>query len=391
MKLSRPKISVLIDWYIPGTKAGGPVRSVYSLVSLLKDHFDFFIITTNSDLGKTETYRDVKADILFEKEGIHYYYFSSGNLNSENMRGLLTLINPDLIYLNSFWSANFSINIIRLKKQRKIQAPLLLAPRGMLGRGALGLKSFKKHLFLSIAGVFGWYKSIPFHATQAQERDDILHKFPLANVSVAPNLNSGSVMKNISIKQVNKLKLFYLSRVARIKNLHFALALFQNTPGNYQIEYDIYGNLEDEMYWNECREIIKKLPAHVTVTYKRELQFNEVQGIITGYHALFLPTLNENFGHSIVESLLCGCPAIISDQTPWNDLETYGAGYAIDLNNKKKFLDSILKLAGLNQQEFSQTSQKAINYISKKIDLASIVGQYKTMFNESIKNGSIHL
>ena len=83
---------------------------------------------------------------------------------------------------------------------------------------------------------------------------------------------------------------------------------------------------EDHEYWSKCIALITQLPKNVVVTYKKELAFNEVQTTISNYHALFLPTLNENFGHSIVESLLSGCPAIISDQTPWDDLEKNNAG-----------------------------------------------------------------
>ena len=35
-------------------------------------------------------------------------------------------------------------------------------------------------------------------------------------------------------------------------------------------------------------------------------------------HDLFVfPTLGENFGHVIYESLMCGTPVLVSDNTPW--------------------------------------------------------------------------
>ncbi len=101
---------------------------------------------------------------------------------------------------------------------------------------------------------------------------------------------------------------------------------------------------------------------------------------------MFLPTLNENFGHSIVESLLSGCPAIISDQTPWSDLEKNNAGYSIPLNSKEKFLQAIVAMAKLNQEEFSQKSNAANSYISNKIEVEKSINLYKNLFNEFIKN-----
>src|SRR5687768_10795025 len=98
----RRKIAVLIDWYLPGTRAGGPVRSVFSLLQVLKDRFDFYVITKNTDLGSDEPYNSITPDKLFLKEGVHYYYFSKAKLGQRTMQQLLTEIRPSLIYLNSF-------------------------------------------------------------------------------------------------------------------------------------------------------------------------------------------------------------------------------------------------------------------------------------------------
>ena len=373
-------------WYLPGTKAGGPVRSVYSLISLLKNDYVFYIITTNKDLGSTESYAAITPDKLTINENINYYYFSNEKINSTNILLLINDVKPDLIYLNSFWSFTFSINIIRLKNKRLINTPLLLAPRGMLGKGALSLKSFKKTIYLISAKIFGWYKNVRFHATNKQEEEDIKLRFSSAKVTIATNLNSGVVMKNHTAKTVNSVNLFFLSRIAEVKNLHFALEVLKDIPAQINVNYDIYGNLEDKNYWARCSELILQLPKNVTVTYKKELAFNDVQKTISNYHCLFLPTLNENFGHSIVESLLCGCPVIISDQTPWINLEKNNVGFAISLSNKVGFLNAVIEMAKLNQQEFSEKSNAANNYISQKIEVEKNINLYKNLFNESIKN-----
>lgn len=384
--MTKPKIAVLIDWYLPGTKAGGPVRSVYSLISVLKPYFDFYLITGNRDLGCADTYKEILPNQLFETEGVHYYFFSHDQLNMGSMQKLLTQIDPALIYLNSFWSVNFSINIVRLKNNGVLKAPLLLAPRGMLGKGALGIKSFKKHIFLRLAKLSKFYRSVTFHATQKQEESDIRFEFPKARILTAPNINSSPVLENKTAKIPKHLKLFFLSRISEVKNLHFALELLSEIPKEYNIDYDIFGNIESSEYWDSCKKLIDRLPENIRVNYKKEVRFNEVQSVISHYHFLLMPTLNENFGHSIVESLLSGCPVIISDQTPWNDLEENGAGYAIPLNNRKKFVEAIIAAANLSQDDFFKKSKDANSYISKKTDLNLVLTQYKNLFNDSIKN-----
>lgn len=384
--MKKPKIAVFMDWYLPGTKAGGPVRSLFSLVTLLKNYFDFYIITSNKDLGSNKEYSDISPNTLFLKENVYYYYFTDAQLNEETLISLLNEIKPDLIYLNSFWSFRFSINIIRLKNKNLINPPILLAPRGMLSKGALSLKSFKKNIFITAAKLFGWYKNVSFHATNKQEELDIKSHFSSANITIASNVNSGTILKNTSTKNSNILNLFFLSRISEVKNLHFALEILKDIPSDIHINYDVYGNLEDKEYWNKCLQTIQVLPKNVIVTYKNELAFNEVQQTISKYHCLLLPTLNENFGHSIVESLLSGCPVIISDQTPWNDVEKNNAGYALSLNDKKGFLTAIIEMSKLNQLEFSQKSNAANSYISSKIEVEKSINLYKNLFNEFIKN-----
>jgi glycosyltransferase involved in cell wall biosynthesis len=383
--LKKLKIIVLIDWYLPGTRAGGPVRSVHSLMELLKNEFDFYLITLNKDLGSSIPYPGITPNENFNKEGINYFYFDHTPLPEEIAR-VINHLGPDLIYANSFWSIPFSIQVVRLHKAGRLKAPLLVAPRGMLGQGALGIKPIKKRTYLLLARIADLYRTVSFHATQEQEYHDIRNIFRKAPITIAPNINSFSPYKNTSAKSRGTLRMFFLSRISEVKNLHFALQVLTEVPAEVNITYDIFGNLEDAEYWRKCSDIIATLPSNVKVRHNGELQFYNVQQEISKYHVLFLPTLNENFGHSIVESLLCGCAVIISDQTPWHNLMAKNAGYDLSLANKQAFLSAIKTLASEDQETFDKRSAAAINYISEKIDLTLILQQYKNLFYDSAKN-----
>lgn len=381
--MSKLKIVVLTDWYLPGTKAGGPVRSIYSLLSLLKAEFDFYIITTNKDLGVNTPYKNITPNSWLTKESINYFYFDE-KISSSEITKLINSLNSDLIYVNSFWSKYFSVTIV--KNAKSLNAPILLAPRGMLSHGAMQIKKLKKQIYLALAKSLGWYKTVSFHVTNEVEKQDLLKQFPKANLQLIQNISVASKFLGTKIKIKNELNLFYLSRIAEVKNLHFALECLKEIPSNYKINYTIFGNKEDIAYWNQCQEIIKTLPSNVNVIYNGELEFTQVQQTLIKFHALFLPTLNENFGHSIVESLCAGCPVIISNQTPWNDCETYKAGVALPLNKKNNFVLAIEKLAKLNAEEFNVYITGAVNYVNLKIDLSKNIELYKSMFTHYAKN-----
>lgn len=337
-------------------------------------------------MGSKNEYPEIEPNKLLNKDGVNYFYFTKAFLVSKNMFNLLNQINPALIYLNSFWSFNFSVNIIKLRSNIFKKTPILLAPRGMLSKGALSIKAFKKSVFIFMSRNLGWHKNVIFHATNPQEKNDVLKKFKNARVLIAPNVNAGMVINVDKIKSVNHLNLFFLSRISPVKNLHFALQALQLVPEEIKINYDIFGNIEDENYWQECTKIIKALPKNITVSHKVELPFNEVQTRICNYHFLFLPTLNENFGHSIVESLLSSCPVIISDQTPWSDCQNYNAGFALPVNMPKDFTDKLVLCAKLNQEEYNKMSCSATQFITEKINITENINAYKKLFNESINN-----
>jgi glycosyltransferase involved in cell wall biosynthesis len=379
--LAKKRIAILIDWYLPGTKAGGPVRSVYSLVKLLQNEYDFHIITTNHDLGSLTPHKKIVSDQWSTYKDIPVYYFSNEALNESSLLKVINDLNPDKVYINSFWSYWFSILPLKLSMQGKLKSDIVLAPRGMLSSGALSLKTFKKRLFIFLAKLRGLHKNVVFHATTAGEENEIRNFFPEAKIRIASNVNTALPITNKMVsKKPGELKLFFLSRVARVKNLHFALEILKEMKSGV-ITYDIYGSIEDPLYKQECDAIISQLPSNIKVSFKGEVDFDMVQDTIKNYHGLFLPTLNENFGHSIVESLLSACPVIISDQTPWNDINKEGCGFAISLDQKPSFISALEAYLRMDDVEYQKTLLNCITFIQRKISTEEDVKAYKNLFS----------
>ena len=380
--MNKKNIAVLIDWYLPGNKAGGPVKSVYSMLNVLKDEFNFFVVTTNHDLGSSIPYKNIEANKWVKHNDIPVYYFSKDNLKSKNLLEVINGIKPDLVYLNSFWSYNFSLLPLRFKKAGKIKAEIVLAPRGMLGKGAMSIKPLKKKLFISLLKFVNLHSKTVFHATTADEEKEINKILKKAKVKIASNVNSASLIeKRIIRKEPGELKLFYLSRIAKVKNLHYALDVLSKVRTDGKIVYDIYGSLEDKTYWKECEAIIKKLPPNITVNYKGDLSFEQVQPMIDKYHFLFLPTLNENFGHSIYETLMSACPVIISDTTPWNGINDANCGFAVSLKAKDEFADAIKCLVGFDNDLYAYMSQNCRIFMKEKTNSESDIKAYKELFS----------
>ncbi len=378
-------ILIFTDWYLPGYKAGGPIRSISSLVEHLKEDFKFYIVTTDTDFGAKEPYKNIESNKWIKNsENVSVFYFSKDRLNAANIFTVLNEFKVDCIYLNSLFSYYFTIIPLRLIKKHCFQIRCVLAPRGMLGKGALQLKSLKKKLFITLTKYTGLYKNITWHATSDQEKNEIQAVFgSKIRLTTVSNLSSmrGSNSEVSRQKVSGQLNLVFISRISRKKNLHYTLQAILDSKFKGNVCFDIYGTLEDEEYWNKCMAIKEKTQGDVKIDYKGELFPEHLQLTIQKYHFMVLNTLNENFGHSIVEALISGCPVIISDQTPWKDLEKKKAGWDIALDDEaglKKALQTALEMPN---DEYQEWSQSAIKYAEENCFSKSTVEAYKAMFN----------
>jgi glycosyltransferase involved in cell wall biosynthesis len=72
-----------------------------------------------------------------------------------------------------------------------------------------------------------------------------------------------------------------------------------------------------------------------------------------------MPTLGENFGHIFLEALAAGCPLMISDRTPWLELEAKGIGWDLSLDKPEVWIEKLNYCIGLNQISYSQMSDNA--------------------------------
>ena len=160
-------------------------------------------------------------------------------------------------------------------------------------------------------------------------------------------------------------------RLSKEKNLLFALKCLLNTTLN--ISLDVYGTIYNKAYWSDCKAIIAKLPENITFFYKGSADSNEIPAILCKYHFLFLPTTGENFGHIIIESLLSGSPVIISDNTPWQNLENENAGWDISLNDSERFGEALSVAAKMEQEEYNTKSNDAYNLALKHINTSNSI------------------
>ena len=145
------------------------------------------------------------------------------------------------------------------------------------------------------------------------------------------------------------------------------------------LKFKVVGEIYDEAYYSKCKSLSSEL-KNIQVEFVGALTPDEFQAELRNSHLTFLPTLGENYGHAIYEAMANARPVLISDQTPWRNLENSKAGYDLDLNNKSNFVEAISTFLMMNNEEYQIWCSGASSYVKKNVDFEKIREEYLQLF-----------
>jgi len=358
---SKEEILISAHYFLPAKKAGGPPKSIANLIDAMNEQLKFKVMCCDHEFKiPAEKFKDIRLEEWTEFDGRKVIYLADG------WRSVIKLIyeafdtTSKIIYFNSFFDFKFtilpifSIGLFSTKK-------IILAPRGEFSIGALKIKPRKKDFYLKIFSFFRFHKRVEWHASSLKEKTD-LERYWGSSISITllPNFPDAELppLQTKTDKVPGKLRLVYLARIAKIKNLLSLLQTLQFIKDDI-IDLDIFGPIEDVSYWKDCQLAINTLPRNITVTFRGPVENKEVLKTIASYDLYVLLTEGENFGHTIYEALSASVPILISDQTPWRGLQNKNAGWDLSLSNKKELLRVIEVAASLDSNQIKELKKGA--------------------------------
>lgn len=349
MATKRPIVLTFLDHYLPGFKAGGPIRTVLHMVEQLSDEFDFQIVTADRDLGDTQPYEGITVNAWNRVGSAQVFYRSPG---ASGWRALLSdrrVREHDLTYLSGVFSPTSTLRPLLYRRLAKLgSTPVLVPPRGELSPGALRIRRPKKIAFLTLARLAGLYRNVWWHCSNDEEAAEVRKYFrcPPNRIFVARDLSGLASAPPTPRRRSERLRIAFLSRISPSKNLDGALKILAMV--SRPVEFQIIGPLEDREYWNTCETLISQLPTNVVVKYAGEIQPHQVEPTLRPFDLFLFPTHGENYGHVIREALSAGVPALLSDCTPWRGLEAKNAGADLPLDDLTRFARWIDGFAALD-------------------------------------------
>ena len=351
------KICILSHCFYPSSKRGGPTVSVTNLAKLLAQHHEVSVITVGYEMGEKTFYSSVKPgkNRLF---GCDVYYLEKDDCKTYFQA--LNEVSPDVVYVSSLFSWQYALAAMAWGKKNK-NAKVIIAPRGELMPAALSRGSGKKQLYLWLCKHFLQLGTCMFHSTAMEETRAIQEMFPGARVFEASNISTYERQEAPGIgKNPGELKLLTVGRVHPIKNVHLDIGALRQLRG--EVTFDIYGSFEDKAYYEKCLEAAAKLPENIRVNFCGNVEHEALKTIYPKYHCFISLTQTENFGHSIVEAIHSGVPVIISDRTPWHELDKHQAGMEFSLEELDRIPPALQQFVDMDGETFAAWQQGVLRY-----------------------------
>ena len=372
-------ILIIMSGFFPGRKYGGPPVSTDNFCTLMKDSADCYILTHNHDMGESAPYPNITEE-WNDRGNAKVRYVSDSEYNVATFETVIQEVQPVYIYLQGlFQECVFPC----LKLAKKHHVKVVLAPRGELCSGAFK-KKYKKIPYIAVLRMMGLLKEVSFQSTSDEETGAIEKYLGASEDRIHLLTNIPSIPNNLpesKVKVAGIGRFVFISRILWKKNLLKAISFLQSVKGT--AIFDIYGPKEDENYWKDCEDAIKQLPSNVKVNYCGVLSHDEIHRTFCQYDAFLFPTLSENYGHVIAEALMTGCIPIISDQTPWTDMNENGAGWALPLAEEDGFKKAIQQVVDMEEDTIQNKRDCIKKYLTIKLKLDELKDEYRKVFANS--------
>lgn len=324
---------------------------------LLKSKFQKPEITICSFIHKkTKLYPYIKYFLTNFKSIFNFYLFLKKN-------------NFDIIYLNSFFSFYNSILIILISQIfiTKKKPKILISPRGELFAHFIRI-SLKKFIFIKFFKFI--YRDFFFIASNNFEKFSINKIINATSIYIFNDLPSRfyNIKKNTKFPRNKILKIVFLSRITESKNLLFILKIIKSLK--LKLTFDIYGPIEDSTYWDKCKKEIISAPQNILINYKGIANSTYVQSIFFKYDLFCFPSISENFGHVIYESLSSGTPVLCNNNL--NHIVNIESNYLNyfflkKIKSKKEWKNEIMKFSKLSIKKKIIIKKKLIKFYKNRI------------------------
>jgi glycosyltransferase involved in cell wall biosynthesis len=352
-------------------EASGPSYSVPRVCRALSERGDEIVLLslskspTTTDINfRHKTFRPDFASIPVLKR-----IRASRGLSDE----LLACTRQDtLIHSHGIW---LMPNVYPARAAKRAGAPLVVSPRGMLGKAALRFSATAKKLFWLYAQRRALDRVDCFHATSEQELEDIRSIGLKQPVAIIPN---GIDVEVLEDREPREKAVLYLGRIHPKKGLDTLVRAWAAVERSFpEWELRIAGPV-DSRYANEL--VAKSQITGATRIKFLGARFGRAKDHEYARASLFvLPTLNENFGMVVAEALSKATPVLCSEGAPWSRLREERAGWWVGLS-EKEWSSALIEAISTSPEELRAMGHRGQQWMLREFGWPAIASDFSTLY-----------
>lgn len=363
---------------------GGPSRSVPILAKGLDEiGISTTLLTRESDNMNLHILKDSNVEIIIiPKNKIEY-----------SIERVIQYGNFDILHLHSLWDP-FLHKAARIA--RKYNIPYIMTPRGTLEPWCLEQKKLKKKLALLLYQKKDLQKAICEQATSIMEAINIRNLGIKPPIAIIPNgiIFSGYECRDDSFKNKVKKQIVFISRIHKKKGIEILIEAWKTIHIKYCDWKIIIAGNGDPNYIKLLQKLICNLNLQNTISIIPPVYGEDKKNLYQTSSIFILPTYSENFGMVIAEAMSCGVPVITTNGTPWQELNSLGLGWCVDLS-VQNIATTLSEAIELGQDKLFSMGQKANLYVNEHYDYIKVAEKtaflYKRLLSKSITTNFIEL
>jgi poly(glycerol-phosphate) alpha-glucosyltransferase len=306
---------------------------------------------------------------------IRFYPAFGPTQASPALRKMLAGSGADLIHLHGIWMDN---QWAAMRHQKKIGAPVVVSPRGMLDPWAVGNAAWKKKLVENLFARKALEQATCIHALCRSEVESI-RAYGLENpVALIPNAVELPEIGLRNTKAGDRKKLLFLGRIHPKKGLSellkaWAKAQSQKPEALSNWELLIAG-WDDGGHEAGLREL-----AGDSVEFVGSKYGEEKERLLREVDAFVLPSFSEGLPMSVLEAWSFGLPVVMTDFC--NLPEGFAAEAAIRVEpDTDSIFQGLEKLAAMPEGERADMGIRGRNLVEEKFTWPKVAKEMRQVY-----------
>ena len=377
------RVCLVSSSFYPATFYGGPISATWGLSKKLAEKgYEIYVSTTNAN-GNSKL--DVEINHFLKKEHNFFVkYYNEQLINKFSFSFIFGIWSDikksEVVYIQYLFHYTVFVSLFISFLLRK---KVVICPRGSLSEWGLNYKhKWIKKIWLNVF-ISPFMKNIRWQACSYLEVEDIKKVFKsseIVEINDGIDFDSFQYVEKLSkLELVNKFTnqnfktvsdvFFSMGRLHKIKGFDVIIDAFDLfVKDNTHAKLLIAGG--DDGYKSFLIQKIEKLNLLDSVFLIGTVNHEDKCKLLTNCSTFALASKFESFGIVIAEALASGVPVIISNKTPWKDIEKNNCGIFTE-NNKNSFYNSF---CSIKEKRFKSSEIKS--FVKLNFDWDIIVKRF---------------